>query len=197
MTSIACTHSHLTLYCNHFTLGNPQKSFFKSIIHAYLIIYVISEENKLLLPYPPHLKNITTLHCKMLNFYLTEGDVALHHAVVKFSLCRNKTLPKLVRIADWYSIGLHALLWVLQHPHSAVPSLSLLSLQRKSTDSINETCCWRRNCYQQSAALLETFVFHQDNASAHHARDTVEFLRHETPQFISPCGKPTVMTSTR
>jgi len=30
------------------------------------------------------------------------------------------------------------------------------------------------------------FVFQQDNASAHHARDTVELLRHETPQFISP-----------
>ena len=29
------------------------------------IIYVISEENKLLPPYPPHLKNVTALPCKM------------------------------------------------------------------------------------------------------------------------------------
>jgi len=43
----------------------------------------------------------------------------------------------------------------------------------------------------------DMFVLHQDNAPAHRARDTVEFLCHETPQFISPCGKPTVMTSTR
>ena len=53
---------------------------------------------------------------------------------------------------------------------------------------------------QRSATLLETgevFVFQQDNAPAHRARDTVQFLRHETPQFISPCGKPTVLTSTR
>jgi len=43
----------------------------------------------------------------------------------------------------------------------------------------------------------DMFVFQQDNAPEHHARDTVELLRHETRQFISPCGKPTVMTSTR
>jgi len=30
------------------------------------------------------------------------------------------------------------------------------------------------------------FVFQQDNAPTHHARDTVELLRCETPQFISP-----------
>ena len=32
------------------------------------IIYVISEENKLLLPYTPNLKNVTTLPCKIHNF---------------------------------------------------------------------------------------------------------------------------------
>jgi len=32
----------------------------------------------------------------------------------------------------------------------------------------------------------DVFVFHQDNAPAHRARDTVELLRRETPQFISP-----------
>jgi len=32
----------------------------------------------------------------------------------------------------------------------------------------------------------EMFVFQQDNAPAHHARDTVELLRREAPQFISP-----------
>ena len=32
----------------------------------------------------------------------------------------------------------------------------------------------------------DVFVFHQDNAPAHRARDTVELLCHETPQFISP-----------
>jgi len=34
------------------------------------------------------------------------------------------------------------------------------------------------------------FVFQQDNAPAHRARDIVEFLRSETPQFISPQLNP-------
>jgi len=32
----------------------------------------------------------------------------------------------------------------------------------------------------------DMFVFQQDNAPAHRARDAVELLRCETPQFISP-----------
>jgi len=32
----------------------------------------------------------------------------------------------------------------------------------------------------------DVFVFHQDNAPAHHARGTGELLHCETPQFISP-----------
>jgi len=43
----------------------------------------------------------------------------------------------------------------------------------------------------------DMFVFQQDNAPAHRAHDTVELLRHETPHFISPCGKPTVLTLTQ
>ena len=32
--------------CSHFTLGNPKKVIFSSIIHIFQIIFVISEENK-------------------------------------------------------------------------------------------------------------------------------------------------------
>jgi len=32
----------------------------------------------------------------------------------------------------------------------------------------------------------DVLLFHQDNAPVHRARDTVELLRRETPQFISP-----------
>jgi len=43
----------------------------------------------------------------------------------------------------------------------------------------------------------DVFVFQQDNAPAHCARDTVELLCRETPQFISlTCGQPTVLNST-
>ena len=67
------------VYCIHFTLGNPKKSFFNNIFHTCMyfgprIIFVISEGNKLLFPYPLHLKNVTALPCKMYNFFhLTEG----------------------------------------------------------------------------------------------------------------------------
>jgi len=48
-----------------------QKSHFQEYYPCILqIIYVISEENKLLLPYPPHLKNVTILPCKMQNFFI-------------------------------------------------------------------------------------------------------------------------------
>jgi len=65
------------VFCSYFTLGNPQKSFFNSIIHTLWntvytlqIIDVILEENKLLPPYRPLLKNVTALPCKMLNFFI-------------------------------------------------------------------------------------------------------------------------------
>jgi len=47
-----------------------------------------------------------------------------------------------------------------------------------------------------SLACMDVFVFQQDNAPAHRARDTVELLRCETSQFISPdmWGQPTVET---
>ena len=32
----------------------------------------------------------------------------------------------------------------------------------------------------------DVFIFQQDSAPAHHARDTIELLRHETPDFIGP-----------
>jgi len=84
---------------------------------------------------------IPIIPCKMQNFFdLTERNVVFHHALLKFSQCCNNTLPKLVHIMDWYSIGLHTLLRVLQHPNSAVPSSSSLNLEQKSISSITETC---------------------------------------------------------
>ena len=58
-------------YCSHFTLRNPKKVIFQQYYSYILhVIYVMSEENKLLPPYPPHLKNVATLPCKMQNFYI-------------------------------------------------------------------------------------------------------------------------------
>ena len=70
LTSIACTFLTLPVYCSHFTLENPKKVIFQPYILQ--IIYVISEENKLLPPppYPLHLKYVSALPCKMQNFYI-------------------------------------------------------------------------------------------------------------------------------
>ena len=32
----------------------------------------------------------------------------------------------------------------------------------------------------------DVFIFQQDSAPAHRARDTIELLQHETPDFIGP-----------
>jgi len=76
----------------------------------------------------------------------------VHQALLKFSPCRKKTLPQLVRIADWYSI--HAL---LQHapdaviyrvevrtvgwPHVRTDELGCLTSQK--LHSVTSTMCWR------------------------------------------------------
>ena len=56
------------VYCSHFTLGNLKVIFQQYYSHILQIIYIISEE-KLLLPYPPHLKNVTALPCTMHKFF--------------------------------------------------------------------------------------------------------------------------------
>ena len=58
------------VYCSHFTLGNPKKVIFQQYYPYIHIIYVISVENKLLPLYPPHLKNVTPLPCKMHNIFI-------------------------------------------------------------------------------------------------------------------------------
>ena len=70
MTSKAWTFAHLTLYRSHCTLGNPKSHFQQYYSYILQSIYVISEENRLTYPYPPHLKNVTALPCKMHKFFI-------------------------------------------------------------------------------------------------------------------------------
>ena len=60
------------VYCSHFTLGNPKKSFFNSIIHTYFRLFTLSHKKttQLLLHHPPHLKNVTAQPCKMHKFFI-------------------------------------------------------------------------------------------------------------------------------
>ena len=69
LTSIACTLPTLPVYCSHFTLGNPKKSF-STVLFIHTSDYLCYLRKKLLPPHPPHLKNVTTLPCKMQNFYI-------------------------------------------------------------------------------------------------------------------------------
>jgi len=59
-----------SVYCSHHTLENPKSHFQHYYSYILQIIYIISEENKLLPLYPPHLKNVTALPCEMQNFFV-------------------------------------------------------------------------------------------------------------------------------
>ena len=58
------------LYTAAILLWVIQKSHFSTVLFILQITRVISEENKLLLPYPPHLKFVTTLPCEMHKFLI-------------------------------------------------------------------------------------------------------------------------------
>jgi len=201
LTSIACTLAHLTLYCSHFTLGNPKKSLFKSIIHTYLIIYVISEENKLLLPYH-HTWKISPhylVKCKTLSSDWRWCCVPPHCAEIQPMSQQNASKTPKTRPYR----GL-----VLNRPTHALVSLTASTLGCTKLifiepgAKINGQYYWDVLLTQKLLSAIRSiagdmFVFHQDNAPAHRGRDRVELLRRKIPQFISPCGKPTVLTSTR
>ena len=61
------------LYCSHFTLGNPKKSFFNSNIYKYFRLFTLrylrTKQTVTPLPTAPE-KNVTALLCKMHNFVI-------------------------------------------------------------------------------------------------------------------------------
>jgi len=148
------------VYSSHFTLWNPKSHFQEYYPCILQIIYFISEENKLLLSYPPHLKNVIILPCKMHNFFIW-----LKVMLSSTTLCWNSahvanSQQDASKTPPYHGLVLnrptHALVSLTVSKLGCTISSSSLSLEQKSTDSITETCCWRRNCYQQFAALLET-----------------------------------------
>ena len=62
------------VYCSHFTLGNPKKSFSTVLfIHTSdYLRYLRRKQTVTTLPTtcPPHLKNVAALPCKMQNFFV-------------------------------------------------------------------------------------------------------------------------------
>ena len=57
------------VYCSHFTLGNSKSHFQQYYSFILPISYVISEKNKLLLPYPLHLKNVAHYLAKIAQIF--------------------------------------------------------------------------------------------------------------------------------
>jgi len=65
------THLSTSLVrCSHFTLGNPKKVIFSSIIHTYLWLFTLPQKktNCNPLAHPP--ENVTTVTCEMQNFFI-------------------------------------------------------------------------------------------------------------------------------
>jgi len=88
--------------CSYFTLGNPKKSFSNILL---IICYLRRKQTVIHLPTPP--ENVTTSTCKLQNFFrlsaLIQASIQtfstlishiMHHAVLKFSPCRNNPLPQ-------------------------------------------------------------------------------------------------------
>jgi len=79
--------------------------------------------------------------------------------------------------------------WWSQWPcqSSAVLHSFLLSQAYRSMVAITVTCYWNSRCCQPCIILLVThYVFQQDSAPAHRARNTDQLLQQETPEFTTP-----------
>jgi len=80
----------------------------------------------------------------------------------EISPCRNKTLPQLVHIVDWYSIYTllqHAPDVVIYRPHVRTDELWCLTAQK--LDCVTSTMCWLvESCWKTntSAAMLQIAV---------------------------------------
>jgi len=146
---------------------------------------MLSEENKSLPPYRPHLKNVTALPCKMPNFLIWQKV-----ALLSTSLCEiqpmsqqdsSKTRPYRGLILDTRAVvsltvsklGCTKLVFIEHGAKINGQYYRYVLLTQKLLPAIR-------------SIAGDMFVFQQDNAPAHRARDRVEFLRRETPQFISP-----------
>jgi len=158
---------------------NSEETWHHYILH---IIYVISKENKLLPLYPPYMKNVTALYCEIYElFHLTEDNVAFHHALLKSVHVATRRLRNMSvsRIGTRYT-------------RSCSSRTRLYQSYLRWAWSKNQPVVLPRRVADAEAATAicsiggDVFVFQQDNAPAHRARDTVESLRSETPQFISP-----------
>jgi len=145
--------SSVPLHLEKFQKNSHFQQYY-SCIGLLQIIYVISGVNKLLSPYPPHLKNVTALPCKMKNFFiwlklmLRSTTLRWNSAHVATKLFRNASVSRIgIRYTRCCSIqtGLYQphLRWPWSKTQRAV-------LPRRVADAEavtgNPQNCWRRVC---------------------------------------------------
>ena len=77
------------VYCSHFTLGNPKKSFFNSIIHIYFKLYMLSQKKQTVTSLPNTLEK-----CHRTTLYNAQIFQLLHFSHV------SSTNPRYGRVAE-------------------------------------------------------------------------------------------------
>jgi len=70
--------STLPVYCSHFTLGNPEKSFFNSIIHTYFRLFTLSQKKQTATVVLQFICLLTVVYCFILS--------ALPYSMVSFCI---------------------------------------------------------------------------------------------------------------
>jgi len=68
----------LPVYCSHFTLGNPKKSLFKSIIHTYFRLFTLSQKKTNFYSLTHHIWKISPYYLVKFKTFLIWLKVMLH-----------------------------------------------------------------------------------------------------------------------
>ena len=85
--------------CSHFTLGNPKKVIFNSIIHTYIWLFYYLRRKQTVIHLPTSPENVATLTCDLWIaklFHLTEG---LLHSFKRWRLWREQVRPRPLTVA--------------------------------------------------------------------------------------------------
>jgi len=113
---------------------------------------------------------------------VTEGNVAFHHALLKFNPCCNKTLPQLGLVLDTRALAAAKL---------GCTNLIFVEPGAKINGQYYRDMLLMQRLLWRSAALLETCLSSSKTMRQHIVLVTQsEFLLNKTPQFISPDLNP-------
>ena len=152
---ICQTHLHV---CSRFTLGNPKKK------RAGCGLAMMALKEPVVMCGLWNVRQATSQQVFKVTTLCTDTcfqsfspliNCIAHNAVLKFSPCRNKTFPQLVRIGDWYSINAF-----LQHASDTVIYLVRVRVTQHSSCHTSQTVLFRAtNANRQPALFRDTNVW--------------------------------------